>query len=71
MNYTFKIIAVIIINLGLFASNTKAGSFSITRVQYSGGGDWYADPSSIPNLLKFISRHTNIEVNQNEKRAKN
>ena len=70
MDYILKIIAIILINLGLFASNTKAGSFSITRVQYSGGGDWYSDPSSIPNLLKFISRNTNIEVSQDEKRAK-
>mgnify|MGYP002038513245 FL=1 len=70
MNYIFKIIVIILINLGLFASNTKAGSFSITRIQYSGGGDWYSDPSSIPNLLKFISKNTNIKVNQNETRAK-
>ena len=70
MNYIFKIIFIIVINLGLFASNPKAGSFSITRLQYSGGGDWYSDPSSISNLLKFISKNTNIEVNKNENRAK-
>ncbi len=70
MNYIIKIIFIIIINLGLFASNPKAGSFSITRVHYSGGGDWYSDPSSIPNLLNFITKNTNIEVNQNERRAK-
>ena len=25
--------------------------FKISRIHYSGGGDWYADPSSLPNLL--------------------
>ena len=50
--------------------NTSAGSFSITRIHYNGGGDWYSDPSSIPNLLKFLKLNTNISINTIEKRAK-
>ncbi len=46
------------------------GAFSITRIQYGGGGDWYADPSSLPNLLSYVDRYTNITVNKMEKRAK-
>ena len=34
--------------------------FTIARLQYKGGGDWYGDPSSLPNLLRFIREHTNI-----------
>jgi hypothetical protein len=34
----------------------------LARVKYSGGGDWYNDPSSEVNLLKFIKQHTNINV---------
>ena len=37
-----------------------SGAFSIARIHYSGGGDWYSDKSSIPNLLEFVSRHTSI-----------
>ena len=70
MNYLYKLILIIIVNIGIFASNTKAGSFSITRIQYSGGGDWYADPSSIPNLLEYISNNTNINLDKEEKRTK-
>ena len=70
MNYIIKVICVILINLALFGSNPKAGSFSITRIHYSGGGDWYSDPSSIPNLLQFIDDNTNIKVNENENRAR-
>ena len=54
----------------LFALDFKAGAFTMTRLHYSGGGDWYADPSSIPNLLDFVSKHTNIEVNKDENRAR-
>ena len=46
------------------------GAFSITRIHYGGGGDWYADPSSIPNLLTYVDRYTNITVNKMEQRAK-
>lgn len=34
----------------------------IARVKYSGGGDWYNDPSAEVNLLKFIKQNTNIPV---------
>ena len=46
------------------------GAFSITRIHYGGGGDWYADPSSIPNLLNYVERTTNMTVNKMEQRAK-
>ena len=46
------------------------GSFSITRIHYDGGGDWYSDPSSLPNLLEYLRKHTNVIVNPMEKRAK-
>ena len=52
------------------AENVPPGAFSITRIHYDGGGDWYADPSSIPNLLEHLTHHTNVAVNPLEKRAK-
>lgn len=35
----------------------------IARLKYSGGSDWYNDPSAEVNLLKFISENTNIKTN--------
>ena len=48
----------------------SAQSFNIARIQYSGGGDWYADPSSLPNLINFISKETNIKIENNEYKIK-
>ena len=70
MNDIFKIIFIMMLNLILFGSNAKVGAFEITRLQYYGGGDWYSDASSIPNLLEFVSNNTSIEVNKTENRAK-
>lgn len=40
---------------------TPSDFIKIGRVKYSGGGDWYNDPSAEPNLLKFISEKTIIK----------
>lgn len=36
----------------------------IALLKYSGGGDWYANPTSLPNLVKFCNSNmgTNIET---------
>ena len=47
-----------------------AGAFTITRIHYEGGGDWYSDPGSLPNLLKFLDEHTAVVVSPLEIRAK-
>ena len=31
---------------------------TVARLQYDGGGDWYANPSSLPNLLEAIATRT-------------
>ena len=54
----------------LYSGSALPGAFSITRIHYNGGGDWYADPSSLPNLLEHLNNHTNVVINPREKRAK-
>ena len=51
----------------LFGSdNTVQSKIQIARIQYSGGGDWYNDPSAIPNLDRFIQHETNIDMGIDE-----
>lgn len=35
---------------------------TIARLQYDGGGDWYANPSSLPNLLRAINDRTSLRI---------
>ena len=42
---------------------------TIARLQYDGGGDWYANPSSIPNLLAAIRQRTSLAVDKTEARV--
>jgi hypothetical protein len=43
-----------------------ADTVAITRLRYDGGGDWYANPSSLPNLLAAIRTRTGIPVSDRE-----
>ena len=54
----------------ILTSIISAQDFNIARIQYSGGGDWYADPSSLPNLIDFISDKTNIKIENSEYKIK-
>ena len=53
-----------------FSTLLPAQAFTIARIHYGGGGDWYGDPSSLPNLLEFISEKTSIIVEPSEYRIK-
>jgi uncharacterized protein DUF4159 len=39
---------------------------TIGRLHYEGGGDWYANPSSLPNLLRAIRERTHLAVADTE-----
>src|SRR2546421_11490342 len=43
---------------------------TIARLQYDGGGDWYANPSSLPNLLAAIHDRTSLDVDKVEARVR-
>ncbi len=45
-------------------------TFQIARIQYSGGGDWYCDPSSLPNLLSYLNNNTPISAYKEEAKIK-
>jgi hypothetical protein len=48
---------------GLIAQDS---GFKIGKLRYDGGGDWYANPTSLPNLFKFIRANTTAAINLTE-----
>ena len=43
---------------------------TVARLQYEGGGDWYSNPSSLPNLLAAIRERTGMPVAKTEARVR-
>lgn len=40
------------------------GGFKIAVMKYKGGGDWYANPTALPNLVKFINKNLRTTVDE-------
>jgi hypothetical protein len=47
---------------GLTQDKNTTSATVIARVKYGGGGDWYNDPSAIPNLCHYIKSHTRVDI---------
>ena len=37
-------------------------SFQIAKLKYNGGGDWYANKTSLPNLISFCNRNYRMNI---------
>ena len=54
-----------LISIVIFCT-VNAQSFSVARIHYGGGGDWYSDPSSIPNLLTYLEKNTPVSTSNKD-----
>ena len=60
---TLVVVALSCASLGFAPRDTTASrTLSIAQLQYDGGGDWYANPSGLPNLLRTIRDRTGVQV---------
>jgi len=50
----------------VYSQTTASSAFTLARIKYRGGGDWYNDPSIIPNLLKFMRQNTTMNLANDE-----
>jgi hypothetical protein len=58
-----KKISVLLIALFLFTGFKPADKpLKIALLKYNGGGDWYANPTSLPNLIKFCNKNLNMNL---------
>ncbi|HNO05224.1 MAG TPA: DUF4159 domain-containing protein [Flavobacteriales bacterium] len=39
------------------------GTFQFAVLKYNGGGDWYANPTAVPNLVKFCNQELGTDIN--------
>jgi hypothetical protein len=66
MTFARALAALTLVMLTSAAGPTR---LTIARLQYDGGGDWYANPSSVPNLLAAIAERTTLPVERREARV--
>lgn len=47
--------------IAFFISNFVSAQ-EIALLKYNGGGDWYANPTSLPNLIKYCNQNINTKI---------
>lgn len=57
-----KILVILFVLLSITAFPQKT---QIALLKYRGGGDWYSNPTSLPNLVKFCNQTLMTDINTN------
>lgn len=58
---------LLVLTIGLFVgANVPTASFKIARLKYSGGGDWYANRTSLPNLINYCNKNLGLDIDKQE-----
>jgi hypothetical protein len=43
-------------------SSAQTPAFKIAKLKYNGGGDWYANKTSLPNLIDFVNKNLKMNI---------
>jgi hypothetical protein len=58
MRFRFIILFLFLALVG----NSQNSGVKIALLKYSGGGDWYANPTSLPNLIEFCNNNLKTNI---------
>jgi hypothetical protein len=50
----------------IFSFKQADYSFEIAKLKYNGGGDWYSNKTSLPNLIAFCNQELKLNINPKE-----
>ena len=53
-----------LITFFIFFFSLTMNSQEVAILKYDGGGDWYANPTAVPNLIKFCNENINTKINE-------
>ncbi|MBL0314667.1 MAG: DUF4159 domain-containing protein [Flavobacteriales bacterium] len=56
-----KLLILLIVPM-LLSFVTAPPSYKIAVLKYRGGGDYYANPTSVPNLVQFVNKNLNMNI---------
>ncbi|MEO0405219.1 MAG: DUF4159 domain-containing protein [Bacteroidota bacterium] len=60
MKRTFLLFCVVVFCFA-FSNN---GTYQIAVLQYKGGGDWYSNPTSVPNLVEYCNKQLGMNISE-------
>ena len=54
--------AILLALLALCALSASAAPITVARLRYGGGGDWYVNPTGLPNLIRAVNQRTTLKL---------
>lgn len=52
--------------ISLIALSVSGQTIKIAKLKYGGGGDWYANKTSMPNLIQFCNKNLKTQIDPRE-----
>lgn len=59
-----KICLPLLFFLAVFLNGFSQSTYQIALLKYNGGGDWYANPTSLTNLIDFCNKNLKTSINK-------
>lgn len=56
-----SLIVLILLSISSITFSQNQG-VKIALLKYNGGGDWYSDPTALPNLIKYCNQNINTNI---------
>ncbi len=50
--------------ISAFTVQAQQGTYQFAVLKYNGGGDWYGNPSALPNLVEFCNRNLGMNIHR-------
>lgn len=60
-----NLIIIAFVGLMLSLQAPTQNTYQIALLKYNGGGDWYANPTALPNLVKFCNENLRTSIDEN------
>ncbi len=54
---------LLLLTIAAFPGKAQNTSVKIALAKYNGGGDWYSDPTALPNLIDFCNQNLKTNIN--------
>ncbi len=58
-----KYLLIFVFTIFSFNVKSQESTVKIGLIKYAGGGDWYANPTALPNLITFCNENLNTSIN--------
>ena len=60
----FRLFLIIFMTPLLVSFHSASPGYKIAVLKYKGGGDYYANPTSVPNLVEFVNKNLAMNIDQ-------